>query len=618
MRIANPAPQDSTVYRAPKENSTDGVPTGLAIGLMSGTSGDGIDAALVEITERPESDFPAVQLRHFRYEPYTEAERRAIVALNDPGTAHLPVAAWHATLGERFGLAASALMREAHVRPEEVAVIGSHGQSVAHHPRGTALAGRYGFTVQIGDPARIAARAGVAVVSDFRARDVALGGEGAPLVPYFDAVVFGDPTETRVLLNIGGIANLTLLPRGQDLRGIRAFDTGPGNMVLDAAIQTLTGGSRAFDDEGRMARKGTVSATLLHRWRQHPYFTAPPPKSTGREDFGKAYTEARIHEAQALGLGPEDVLATLVELVAQTIIDAVRTVTTEPVALIAAGGGVHHRVLMDRIRQGLSLRRPWETADAYGIPADAKEAIAFAYLAWQFLKGRATNVPSVTGAREPAMLGNWSPPPLPNRETDADSVAGQPAQDRPQLSRTLAMPAPRGEEPGPQNLRFRWASERDAPAVSTLLRSQPLFSGASQVVWEERVREQLTSGHLGFLALRTPTQPGDRGDPDPAHPSAGIEGVLLATDRTFGNCGYVRILAVRDGQTSQGVGTALMDLAERHFAALGRKAVFLMCTDVNVRAQRFYERRGYQRTGSLPDWLRTGTEEWLYVRRLDG
>lgn len=572
-----------------------GIPTGLAVGLMSGTSGDGIDAAVVEIRERPGSEFPGVRLRHFRYEPYTATEREAIVALNDPGTAHLAVAAWHAVLGERLGLAVRTLLEDAHVRPDDVTVVGSHGQSVAHHPGGTGLSGGLGFTVQIGDPARIAARSGVAVVSDFRSRDVALGGQGAPLVPYFDHALFADEGETRVLLNIGGIANVTVLPAGQGLPGLRAFDTGPGNMVLDAAIGALTAGAQGFDDGGRMAGRGQVSAGLLQRWRAHPFFAVAPPKSTGREDFGRAYTEARIREAQAVGLAPEDILATLVELVATTICDAVRSVTNDPVALIAAGGGVHHRVLMDRIRANLALLRPWETTAAYGIPADAKEAIAFAYLAWQFVKDRATNVPAATGAREGAVLGQWTPPPLP-----PGPKAGPP------MGRGARAPGV-----AISGLGLRWAGPEDAAEIASVLMSQPLFATVSRETWEERLREQLGDGHLGLVAC------GPQGAGSGEGTAGEIRGVLIATDRTFGNCGYVKVLAVRDGETSRGVGAGLMDLAERHFAALGRKAVFLMCTDVNVRAQRFYTRRGYRRVGSLPDWLRAGTEEWLYVRRLD-
>ncbi len=567
---------------------------------MSGTSGDGIDAALVEIGEEPEGNRPKVRLRHFRYEPYRSSEREAIVHLNDPDTPLTEIAAWHAFLGERFGKAVRNLLEEAGVDPRAVAVVGSHGQSVAHHPEGTEHAGGLPFTVQIGDPARIAVQSGIGVVSDFRARDVALGGQGAPLVPYFDHAVFSDDRETRVLLNIGGIANITVLPAGGTIEEVRAFDTGPGNMVLDRACQEVTGGARTFDSDGDMARAGRVNDALVGRWLMHPFFRLPPPKSTGREAFGQAYTLERIEEARELGLGPEDTMATLTALVARSIGDGIRSVTPGPVALLVAGGGIHNRALMDGVGERLNLVRPWERTDAYGIPADAKEAVAFAYFAWQFLKGRPTNVPSATGAREAALLGHWTPPPVPREGASAQKVP-VPSGFRVFRGETSHPFMP---TEGAEGESLRFATEADAAVIAELLRSHPLWQGVSAEVWTERVRAMLEDGHIGFLAVT-------RNDPTE------LRGVLLATDRTFSNCGYVRILAVRQGETSQGIGASLMAWARGYFAKLGRKAVFLLCTDVNEAAQRFYTRLGYRRVGSLPDWLSIGRDEWLYVLRID-
>lgn len=375
---------------------------------MSGTSADGVDAALVEIAEGA-SDRPSIRLVRFRYEPFAPALRRRLFALFDPAVSLLETAAMHVLLGRRFGQTAAALLREAGVAPAAVRVIGSHGQTVAHYPAGGPDGGGIPFTVQIGDPASIAEAAGVAVVSDFRSRDLALGGQGAPLVPYFDHALWHSADETRVLLNLGGVANLTVLRAGTGAEAVLAFDTGPGNMVLDAAASLLSRGALDRDEDGAWAARGRVRAELLARWLAHPYLARPAPKSTGRELFGRDYTAARVAEGRALGAPPEDIMATLTALVADSVAEAARAAVGGPFALIAAGGGVHNRTLMDRLAAGLELVRPWRTTDADGVPADAKEAMAFAYLAWQFCQGRPTSLASVTGARRSAPLGVWTP-----------------------------------------------------------------------------------------------------------------------------------------------------------------------------------------------------------------
>ncbi len=375
---------------------------------MSGTSADGIDAALVEISEDG-TEFPRARLVDFRYEPFEPALRERLLTLCEPTAGLVEAGSAHALLGRRFGRAAAALMAAAGVAPEAVRVIGSHGQTVAHYPAGAEGDGDGPFTIQLGEPALIAEIAGVPVVSDFRAHDLALGGEGAPLVPYFDYALWRSADETRVLLNLGGIANITVLAAGRGAEGAVAFDTGPANMVLDSAAQILSGGRLARDEDGAWAARGRVRPELLERWLGHPYFARPWPKSTGRELFGHHYTRARLAEAQAAGADEADAMATLTALVARSVARAASAAAGGPLALIAAGGGVHNRALMARLAADLPLVRPWQTSDAYGVPADAKEAMAFAYLAWQFCAGRTTSLPSVTGARRAAALGVWTP-----------------------------------------------------------------------------------------------------------------------------------------------------------------------------------------------------------------
>lgn len=382
--------------------------SGLALGLMSGTSVDGVDAALIEVRENG-TVTPALRLVAFRFEPFEAALRERILALCEPGATVLEAGAMHVALGRRFGHVARTLLEEAGVAPARVRVVGSHGQTIAHLPFGVEGHRAAPFTLQIGDPASIAEATGVPVVSDFRAHDLALGGEGAPLVPYFDHALFAHAGESRVLLNLGGIANLTVLAAGAPAAATVAFDTGPANMVLDEAAARLSGGRLAMDRDGAWAAAGTVEADLLARWLEHPYFARPWPKSTGREEFGRAYSAARVAEAERAGARAEDILATLTALVAESVARAAVAAVPGPFALIASGGGVHNRSLMAALEARLPLLRPWQGSDAYGVPTDAKEAMAFAYLAWQFCEGRPTNLPSVTGARAAVPLGVWTP-----------------------------------------------------------------------------------------------------------------------------------------------------------------------------------------------------------------
>lgn len=374
-----------------------------AVGLMSGTSADAIDAALIEM-ENPDEVYPGVRLVHALYEPLDDEVRRMIFQAFSPEAPVMLVGKLNRMLGEKFGQAANRVIEESRVDREAVRVIGSHGQSIAHYPHGPE-----GFTWQIGDPAVIAARTGIDVVSHFRCMDVALGGQGAPLVPYFDWALLKDAQEDRVVLNIGGIANVTWIPAGAPLEAILGFDTGPGNMVLDGAASLLSGGQVTFDQNGDWARRGQSSENLLRRWLSHPYFERPVPKSTGREQFGIPYVAEAIEECRAASLADADIMRTLTVLVAASIAAGIQQVAPGPIALVASGGGVKNSLLMSELAKRLPLIRDWKTSGAYGIPEDAKEAMAFAYLAFQLLKGRPTSIPAVTGASRPHLQGSMTP-----------------------------------------------------------------------------------------------------------------------------------------------------------------------------------------------------------------
>ena len=381
----------------------------LAIGLMSGTSCDGVDAALVAIRGRGRAT--RVELRAFETYPYSRTVRTLLAAVSEPATGTVDlVCRANALVGELFADAAGAIAERAGVPLRRVALIGSHGQTIQHLPAPKALAGRrVAATLQIGEPSVIAERTGVTTVADFRPRDVACGGQGAPLVPYVDYLLFRHRRRGRVLLNIGGIANVTWLPPACAPSDVLAFDTGPGNLLLDALAGRLTGGRRAFDRDGALAARGAPAGPLLRRLMRHRYLRKPPPKSTGREQFGAAFASALLDGAA--GLPPADLLATATAFTAASIRDACERFVRPRGAIaevIASGGGCHNRTLMALLAERFAPV-PVRTSDELGIPADAKEAVAFAILAHETLAGRPGNLPSATGARRPAILGKIVP-----------------------------------------------------------------------------------------------------------------------------------------------------------------------------------------------------------------
>lgn len=375
----------------------------LLVGLMSGTSTDGIDAAVVGLTEHDLR--PKIRLLSFVSEPYERDFRQELLSLASGKGSPADLACLSFALGERLSEATKAALQQAGVRPAEVLAIGSHGHTVAHLPQPEGR-DRPAATLQIGEPAVLAERLGVCVVSDFRVRDMAAGGQGAPLVPYFDYCFLSDESLGRVALNLGGIANLTLLPARGRLEDVIAFDTGPANMPLDLAVLRLF--QRPYDEDGAIAASGAVDEALLTAILGHEYLTRPYPKSCGREQFGDAFVDAVLQRAGPLS--PADTLATLTQACGQATGHAIAEVLRGregPWEIVASGGGVHNQTLLRAI--GVSAGTPLILSDRLGIPADAKEAMAFAFLAWETLRGRPSNVPSATGARGPRVLGKITP-----------------------------------------------------------------------------------------------------------------------------------------------------------------------------------------------------------------
>jgi anhydro-N-acetylmuramic acid kinase len=371
-------------------------PSRLVVGLLSGTSADGTDAALCEIEGSGETT--RLTTRAFVTTPFSRSLRERIFRLADADASEL--CDLDVLLGEAFADAACAVCDAASVPLAAVHLIGSHGQTAVHHPRS---AGKLGATLQIGEAAVIAERVGCPVVSDFRVRDVAAGGEGAPLVPLVDHLLFRKPGTPRALQNIGGIANVTLVRERLD--DLVAFDNGPGNMPLDAVARAVSGGVEAFDRGGARAARGTIDRALLEELHRHPYLLQPLPKSTGRETFGKDFIYPLLAR---YGARLDDLLATLTRFVAEAIARSYReALPVPPAEVFVSGGGALNPVLMAHLRETLAPI-PVETSAALGVDPEAKEAIAFAVLANETLFGRPGNVPSVTGAAGPRVLGKIS------------------------------------------------------------------------------------------------------------------------------------------------------------------------------------------------------------------
>ncbi|MCO5053602.1 MAG: anhydro-N-acetylmuramic acid kinase [Verrucomicrobiae bacterium] len=381
---------------------------GFYVGLMSGTSADGIDAVVARIS--PVAPRPRVQLVAHVYRRFTpQFQQRLLRACLHGHVAE--ICELNFALGEFFARAALAVIQRAGLQPQQIEVIGSHGQTLHHLPHA-----QFPSTLQIGEPGVIAERTGITTVADFRVRDMAAGGQGAPLVPFADWVLFTHPNHPRIIQNIGGIGNLTFLPPHARREDIIAFDTGPGNMVMDALVSRLTHGQRRFDQGGRWAAQGKVSAALLETCLAHPFFQRRPPKTTGREEFGELFLTPLLAQARRRRLSPADLVATATELTAVSIATAYRRFIfpkIEPRALarlevIIGGGGARNATLLRRLQTHLGVGKILRHED-FGMDSSAKEPLAFALLAHATIRQQPGNVPSATGARRAVVLGKIVP-----------------------------------------------------------------------------------------------------------------------------------------------------------------------------------------------------------------
>ena len=375
-------------------------------GIMSGTSADGIDVAVVRIA--PGKLRPRVTLLAHEGFAFPAALRQAVLAaMNASSTSTAELARLNWRLGLAYAEAVSAALVQHKVKLD---LIGCHGQTLYHQPRAESYAGRrFACTWQLGEAAVMAAAIGVPVVSNFRPADMLAGGQGAPLVPLLDYVLFADAKRGRVLQNIGGIANLTSIPAGAAAEAVIAFDTGPGNMVIDALAQKLF--NKKFDRNGNFAAQGAVLAPVLAEALRNPYFKQKPPRTAGREQFGRAYAAAFLVECRRHSSKPEDALATATALTAETIARSYKTYIESTmrgrgVDYIVSGGGARNATLMAMLAQRLEpLGCELAASEEFGLPAEAKEAAAVALLAWQTWNHLPGNLPRATGAARPAILG---------------------------------------------------------------------------------------------------------------------------------------------------------------------------------------------------------------------
>ncbi len=365
----------------------------IVVGLMSGTSLDGIDAALVRLLPRGRSY--EVDLLNFQTSKFEDSDRNALRGILPPNSGSTrAVAELHHALGAAFAQAALRVAGQV-----DVDYIASHGQTIYHD-------GTSHTTLQIGDPFIIRETMQRTVCYDFRSADCAAGGQGAPLVPYVDALLLTSDSEDRVAINIGGIANLTVIPRRSAPQEVIAFDSGPGNMVIDAFVQSRTKNQTSFDRDGKLALAGSVDAGSLEAMLANPYFALPPPKSTGRERFGAQFLRRHGDRLDALSL--EDGAATLTALTAAALATAVKSVAAPRARVLVSGGGADNPAILCELRQRLQGYRV-ERSDAMNFPADSKEAVAFAILGYETLRARAANVARATGAKGPVVLGAIAP-----------------------------------------------------------------------------------------------------------------------------------------------------------------------------------------------------------------
>ena len=372
------------------------------IGLMSGTSVDGIDAALVDISGRDlDIEIELIAGTTYPYPP--ELRERILAVCADKAISMLEFAELDDAIAQVFAQAALDIQ----VGNKGATLIGSHGQTLYHRPRSQEHPQSLGYSLQLGRGAMISHLTGITTISNFRAADIAAGGQGAPLVPRIDAALLSHPQEARCIQNIGGIGNVTYIPSRFNnwLEKIRGWDTGPGNSLLDLAVHQLSNGVKTYDEDGNWAASGSICNELVEQWLQNEYFHMPPPKSTGRELFGVAYLEQCFNDAKAYQLRAADFLATLTELTAASIVHSYRTFLPQiPDRVMLCGGGSRNLYLKQRL-QALLQTVPVTTTDEVGLSGDFKEAIAFAVLAYWRHQATPGNLPAATGANQEVLLG---------------------------------------------------------------------------------------------------------------------------------------------------------------------------------------------------------------------
>jgi len=378
------------------------------IGMMSGTSADGIDAALVEISGAP----PAITAKlagHFHQAFPAYLRERILRLANGAATTTADVSELNFLVGEELARAALGALRKWRAAAKDVDLIGSHGQTIFHQGVKSKMQGRVRVpsTLQVGDISVIAARTGIPTVGDFRPADMAAGGQGAPLIPFADYLLYGDSLRGRVALNIGGIANVTVIPAHAKPEEVFAFDTGPGNMIVDALVERTSRGRQAFDRDARIALSGRTISELLVRLMREPYLRQKPPKSAGREQFGAAYAAELLAWGKRHYAGAPDLIRTATIFTAMSIADAFRRFILPRAhveELVVAGGGAHNPLMMAQLAAALPGVEVIP-ASRFGVPPEAKEAFGFALLAYESFHGRPANLPSATGAKRPAVLG---------------------------------------------------------------------------------------------------------------------------------------------------------------------------------------------------------------------
>jgi len=382
----------------------------LALGLMSGTSADGVSTIIVKLKGNwTETKFKII---HYRTKKYPEKIRKEIFKIFQPETGKVDnICMMNFVLGEIFAEAALETIDEAGLKRTEIDFIASHGQTIHHMPKMKKI---YTYmarsTLQIGEPSIIAERTGILTIADFRPRDIAAGGEGAPISAYADYILFRSKTKSRAVQNIGGIANVTYIPRNSKPEGIIAFDTGPGNMMIDGIIEYLTRGKMTFDENGKIAARGKVHCKLLEYLMEHPYLKRKPPKTTGRREFGRKYIIKVVKRAEKMNLNLEDILATITKYTAKTIAESYRRYLPEiPDETIIGGGGSHNKTLMKMLEEEIGDETRIFRHEDFGIPAQAKEPLILTILANEAIHGHFNNIPSATGAKRKVLMGKIIP-----------------------------------------------------------------------------------------------------------------------------------------------------------------------------------------------------------------